>query len=76
MLKRGQATREQLAALRPELDPDNEQAVLLWNCMGGQIAWAALPLLCGLHDVADPEALIARLLVLQDEMGHAADDPA
>lgn len=76
MLKRGQASREQLAALRPDLDPDNELAVLLWNAMGGQLNWAALPLLCGLHDVADPEAMIERLTVLQHEMGHAPDGAA
>ncbi|MCC6824014.1 MAG: hypothetical protein IT579_25140 [Verrucomicrobia subdivision 3 bacterium] len=70
MLKRGQATREQLAELRPDLDPENETAVMLWNAMGGKIDWAALPLLFGLHRVADPETMIERLLVLQDEMGR------
>lgn len=73
MLKRGQASRDQLAALRPDLEPDNELAVQLWNAMGGKIDWAALPLLCGLHDVADPEAMIERLKVLQHEMGCAPD---
>lgn len=75
MLKHRQATREQLAALRPELTPDNELAIELWNAMAGQIAWAALPILFGMYRIVDPAAMLDRLRVLQDEAASPEPTP-
>jgi hypothetical protein len=43
-------------------------AVELWNLMGGEIDWAALPALVALHDVRDVELLLDWLTCLRDQL--------
>lgn len=45
-------------------------AVRAWNIMGG-IDWAALPIVCELLGVDDPEQLIYQLVTLRDHGRNA-----
>lgn len=50
------------------LAPDAQQVVLAWNLMGGQIDWAALPIVCDLLGEPDPERLIRCLTTVRDAL--------
>lgn len=39
-----------------------------WNIMGGQIDWAALPVICEMLSVDDPELMITGLVILREAM--------
>ena len=41
-------------------------AVQVWNEMGGDFQWAALPLLCEIHGIDDLETLITQLIAIRD----------
>ena len=75
MLERQQATREQLLALRPEVSPDNELAIEIWNAMGGQLVWSAVPILFGLFRVTDPLGMLDRLQRLRIELERPEATP-
>lgn len=53
-------------ATPPARDLEAEQIVEAWNLMGGEIAWAALPVVCELLDVENPELLIRGLAQIRD----------
>jgi len=40
--------------------------VAIWNACNGAIDWAALPILCEIYGVEDPENLIVQLMVIRD----------
>lgn len=66
MLRAGHIQEGALDALRPPLTRANDQARRLWNLMGGCIDWSALPILCALHDIAELEDLLWRLVLIRD----------
>jgi len=41
-------------------------AVRLWNTMGGQIDWAAFPLLVEIHEIDDIEMMIEQLVIIRE----------
>jgi hypothetical protein len=56
--------------LPPQLRPASPDfttalAIRAWNVMGG-IDWAALPIVCELFGVADPDLLIHQLVAIRD----------
>jgi len=44
---------------------ENDIPVRIWNTMGGQIDWSALPVLCEVHGVDDVERLIRELIAIR-----------
>ncbi|MCP5009050.1 MAG: hypothetical protein GY942_03625 [Aestuariibacter sp.] len=45
-------------------------ALSAWNMMGG-LDWQALPVVCDVLGVADPESLINQLVVMRDHHGRS-----
>ncbi len=41
-------------------------AVRAWNLMGGCIDWSALPIICDLLGVSDPEMLVSQLVLIRN----------
>jgi hypothetical protein len=50
----------------PDIDPDAQMVLNAWLMMGRRIDWAALPVVCDLLAVRDPEALLRGLFALRD----------
>lgn len=56
---------------QPRDIPDGAQlAIQIWNQMGGEMQWTALPFLSDLHGIDDPELLIAQLIAIRDVQGN------
>lgn len=49
-----------------EVPDDSAVAVAIWNAGGNELNWSALPVLCEIYGVEDPENLIAQLLYIRD----------
>ena len=61
---------------QPEQTPDDAQlAIQAWNVMGG-IDWAALPLVCEMFGVDDPEKLVRQLCAIRDHKAKGAERSA
>jgi hypothetical protein len=43
-------------------------AIKSWNLMGGQIEWSALPLLCEVYGIDDPDTHIHALVAIRDHV--------
>ena len=52
----------------PALDAGATLALRVWKKLGGELNWAALPVLIELYEVEDPEALIDDLTTLRDQL--------
>ena len=57
----------------PDLGDYGTAAVEVWNQMGGDIHWGALPLLASIHALDDMELLVAWLAAIRDEMRARAN---
>lgn len=54
------------AEIQPAQSSDTARAIKAWNLMGG-LDWAALPVVCELLGIADPEPLIYQLQALRNQ---------
>jgi len=53
---------------KPAPPPSNAiRAVEVWNMLGGELDWTALPILVELLAIQDADTLIRDLLVIRDE---------
>ena len=60
--------------IQPKKLPDDAAlAVSAWNMMGGEIVWEALPVVCEILGIDDPERLVRRLIVVRDHQREEAD---
>lgn len=60
--------------IQPEPPPDGAAlAVAAWNLMGG-LVWEALPVVCEILGVDDPELLIRQLVVIRERQGAETRD--
>jgi hypothetical protein len=56
--------------IQPEPPPDGAKfAVEAWNLMGG-MDWEALPVVCAMIGVEDPEILIRQLVMIRDRQNE------
>lgn len=39
-----------------------------WDLMGGRIDWAALPVVCELYGIRDPDTFIAQLVAIREHV--------
>lgn len=58
----------QIARLLPPVSPAETFAKAIWNKLGGEMDWNGIALLCELHDVTDPEALIDDLISIRNAL--------
>lgn len=54
----------------PDLDAGGEEALRVWNDMGGEIDYAALPWLLERHGVLDVDALLMRLITIRNTLNN------
>ncbi|MDJ0792442.1 MAG: hypothetical protein QNJ71_11145 [Acidimicrobiia bacterium] len=45
-------------------------AIEAWNMLGGQIDWSALPVICDILDIVDPETLARDLVTMRDHFAR------
>jgi len=58
--------------IQPEDPPPSAQAAIAaWNLMGG-LVWEALPMVCAILGIEDPELLIRQLVVIRDRQNDEA----
>jgi hypothetical protein len=41
-------------------------SIEVWNEMGGDLQWSALPVLCAIHGIEDVESLISQLVAIRN----------
>jgi hypothetical protein len=54
-------------------DHETGAAIRIWNLMGGEIDWEALPVICEMHGVKDVEILITQLAAIRDHQSKGRD---